>query len=213
MLIETLLNQLLPDMPGCPDITAINALRNSAIELCKETFCWNVIQDPFQLADLQSAYDIDVPTDAAVVRLMEVTMAVGPLLPKTMVEIGLLLPGWQSAQSSRPIYYNCAPAPTTIRVFPTPMNALRQTVTLRVAYQPTLSAETLPDTVVNDQFETLLDGARARLFAMPGRAWSNLPLVDFYNTRFAAKKCDLRISQIHENVVGSLSVQSRPFGY
>lgn len=209
--IDDLLPQLLPEVSGCPSAIARNAIRNAAIEFCRDTHAWNLIQDPTTLIDLQHTYDIDVPEDAKVAAVLAIWDAVDKLRSKTMSEIEEALPDWQTARSPRPLYFNSSSGDGTVRLFPTPYLSQRARVTMRVAFVPTRTATTLDDDMVEDNFEVLMAGAKARLMAMPG-AWANPQLAAFNGGRFEAGKVDARIKVLHEGVVGSLYAKPRRFG-
>ncbi|WOB06468.1 hypothetical protein [Piscinibacter gummiphilus] len=213
MLFDDLLPQLLGEVPGCPDITAINALRNAAIEFCRETEAWAELQeDPIPLADNEHTYDVECPSDAVVVRVLEAWVDGSPLTGKSMSEIGVLMPGWQSDVSNRPIYFNAKEAPNRLRLFPTPANTQGELLTLRVAYAPKVNGKRISDQVGNRHLEALMSGAKARLMAMPKRAWTDLALADYHKTQFANAITDRRIDDLHGGVPSSLTVKPVRFG-
>lgn len=213
MLIDDLLPQLLADVPGCPDATARAAMVNAAIALCRESQAWREIQDPITLIDGQHTYDLDVPVDAKPVGAASVWLPGRRVVSKTMDQIEVLMPSWQSATGSAPLYFHNVAGASAIRVFPIPQNSQRARLTIRAIYQPKLGATTLPDALIDAAFETILEGARMRLFAMPKKDWSDAGLASAHGTLFNNGVVDLRIRTIHEDTPGTLTVVARRFGF
>lgn len=205
-----LLPRLLPRVPGCPDFTAIESLRDATIEFCKETKGWNSDQ-PVVLIDGQPIYGLEVPVDARVVEVMQAWVPCGRIWPKSMLDIQALLPNWQGAQGSQPAYYN-SPTDSTVRFFPTPMNSLGLVVMLRTAYAPVMDADSIDDEFGEENYKALLDGALADLMAMPGKSWTNPQLGAVHQGRFAQAKTDIRIKVLHDGVPSVLTAQAPPFG-
>ncbi len=213
MLIADFLPSLLVDAPECPDETARQAIVAAARELCRESLVWNVIQDPFPLTDNEPVYDIETYDEAEPVLVMEAWLPTSRLFSKTMAEIGRLLQNWQVASGSTPVYFNSVDGETTVRVFPIPLNSQRQPLTLRTAFRPTRAATTLPDALINNWDELLLQGARSKLFMQSRKPWTDAKLAVVNGEQFEGGKVVARIKVLHENAPGSITVQPREFGF
>lgn len=212
--IDELLPQLLPEVAGCPDVTARQALLNAAIEFCRDSGAWDEVQeDGYTLRDGQSTYDIEADGDARVLLIKRAWHRWGELVPKSQAELDLVLPNWQYAQSNVPVYYNTADSGQALRVYPVPMNSQGLKLSLRAAFVPRMDAKYLGEKLVNDWFEPLLSGAKARLMAAPGRAWSNPPLAAYHRGLFDAAKTDVRIAAEADGAQASGRVRVRPFGF
>jgi hypothetical protein len=213
MLFEDLLPQLLGEAPGCPDVTAINALRRATIEFCERTHAWSELQeDPTPLEEGVHTYEIEAPAGARVELVLEVWVNGAPLTGKSMAEIGRLVPGWQTATANRPVYFNAEEGENQLRLFPIPAALNGELLTARVAYAPTSTSNRIADSVANKDLEALISGALGRLMVMPNKAWSNAPLASYHLERFEAAITKRRIKKAHGNVSSSLSVAPRAFG-
>lgn len=208
-----LLPYLLAEVPGVPDVTAKQALTMAAIEFCRETQAWSELQDPIAVIDKIHTYDLEPVTGASIVTVKQVWAADRELVPVTLAKLVEVMPNWQTAQGSDPVYYNGAADWSSIRIFPTPINANRQKLTLRVAYQPSLTATTLPDFLVNVYLEAILSGAKARLMLMPQKAWTNPELGGYHKGLFDAAIVQSRIDDMHERHPGTITVRPRRFGF
>jgi hypothetical protein len=213
MKIEVLFPYLLADVPGVPDVTAKQALLLSTIEFCVHTHAWDEIQDPVTLSDAVNEYDVDVPQDARVVAIKNIWTAAKELTPVTMSQLQQAVPNWQVATSNIPMYYNAPADLGSFRVYPIPTNAMGLAITLRAAYAPTLSAASVPDSVINRYLESIVSGAKYRLMATPGKGWSNAPLAAYHQQRFDEGVNRAKIDILHDKTQGSLKIKPVRFGF
>ncbi len=130
MKLEEFYRHILPEVLGCPDPTLNAKIIAAAAEFCRETLVWNEVQDPFALEDGVYDYDLDVPTGAFIVTVMDV-WSNDCLLSPTSTKI----PFGQSAEPSqfRVSEFN------TLRVFPTPASPT-SSLMVHAAYAPLSTA-------------------------------------------------------------------------
>ena len=206
---------VLPQVIGCPDPLLKQAVVMASIEFCQQTLAWTEIQDPVLLIGGVADYDLEAPSsDAIVVTVRDVWLGVKRLIPTNMEALPRLLPNWSTAESSEPLYYNAAHDRNIIRVFPKPVSpAPGLSLVMRAAYMPTANAATLPDFLGQRYMEVISSGAKYRLMTMPGVAWSNPTLGTYYRQLFDAGVVEARIAEAHDRTPGSISVQSRRFGF
>lgn len=212
MKLDDFLPHLLPELPGCPDSIIKQQLLFGCIELCQETHAWNEIQDPIQILDKQYEIDVETPRDTRIVAVKDVWAASRKLRPVTMPQLFEMMPNWQTAEGSEPTYYNASIDYRTIRIFPIPLGANRQTLTMRVAYAPEMAATTIPDELAIKFWDALIGGAKSRLMVMPGKSWSNAALAVYNRRLFDDGILKAKIAALHDRVEGSLSVRPHPFG-
>lgn len=213
MKLDDFFPYVLPEVMGCPDPVLRNAVRMSVIEFCNASQAWSVISDPLALEEGVQDYEIETPVGAYAQTVRDVWMGSTRLQAITMAALQEVLPNWQTAQGSEPIYYNQAQERGSIRVFPIPTNVHGQELVMRVVFQPTLTTNTVPDWLGQDQMETIAAGAKYRLLLIPGQAWSNPNLGAYYKSQFDNSVTNARIEEAHERVPGSITVSPRSFGY
>ena len=64
---ELYLPEVLVDVPGCPDIVAVNAVRNAAIDFCEKSQVWQYdFTAKVSLVAAQAVYALTPPTGARV---------------------------------------------------------------------------------------------------------------------------------------------------
>ena len=200
-----------PEVPGCPEVLIKQAIVQTAIEFCAETLAWQEIQDPIIMIDKANELDVEVPRDARIVTVKDIWASNRRLRPVTMEQLFERIPNWQTAESSEPAYYNASADWQTIKIFPSPLDAKRAKITMRVAYAPTLTATALPDEIVTKHLDGLTGGAKSRLMLMPGRSWTNTQLAGVYRVQFNDQMLKAKIDILHDRVQGSVSVRPHPF--
>lgn len=215
MQAQDLLPHVMVDVPGCPLPIAQMALMRAAITLCSETDAWQEVQDPIQLIDGETSYQVDAPSGAELRRVLSVWTPSGELKAIPSGQVSDILPNWQSATGSEPMFYVGVQGSPEIHIYPRPYNmaAGGVAITVKASYKPKLSSTTLPDSLVSENFEALLAGTKANLMITPGRAWSNPQLAGFYKTEFENAIVDVRIKAMHDGVQGSITARPRRFGF
>lgn len=211
MNVSDLIHFISPEVPGCPDVLIKQAIVQTAIEFCTETLAWQEIQDPIIMIDRANELDVEVPRDARIVTVKDIWASNRRLRPVTMEQLFERIPNWQTAESSEPAYYNASADWQTIKIFPSPLDAKRAKLTMRVAYAPTLTATTLPDEIVTKHLDGITGGTKGRLMIMPGKTWSNPQAGGIYLLQFADQMLKAKINILHDRVQGSLSVRPHPF--
>ena len=213
MNIEALHTYVLPELPGAPDVLVSQALLLATIEFCVESLAWELIQDPVSVLDKQNELDVEVPRDARIVLVKDVWMANRRLLPVTMAELQERLPDWQTATGSDPAYYNASIDWKTIRIFPSPLNANRAKLTMRVALAPELAAKTIPDELGIKYLDALCSGAKARLMLMPDKAWSNAQVGMYHRRIFDDGVTKAKVESFLDRVQGQTAVRPVAYGH
>lgn len=205
---ENYLQEVLPDVAGCPIQVAENAIRNSAIEFCNKS---RVYRD--KLADMLTAqgtakYTIATPVDSEMIALHKVqhndqTFPL-PTIPAIHLDRARL-----STNEQKPRWYN-SPTPAEIEFFFTP-DAI-YTVELWAILKPTKAATSGPDFLFNDWLEPISSGAKARLLAMSGRPWSDKSMVKFHRREFTDGWVEAKIRDAKSNVFSSSTLRPQNFG-
>lgn len=205
---------ILVDVLGCPAPLLDQALVLAAQEFCRETFAWTEAQDPVQLVDGINDYELDVPAQATALAVRDVWFNGRRLHPATLGDLQRAMPNWATTQGNEPAYYNAATERGSIRVFPMPAGVVGQSLTIRTAFSPTLTATTLPDFLGSYHAEILASGAKARLMMMAGdKPWANAQLGLYHRKLFDDGIANAKIAEIHDRVPGPLYVAPRRFGF
>lgn len=176
----SLLPEVLPSVPGCADIVAVNAIRNSVIEFCERTLYWQELQDSATVTTADFPYDLKAPAGARVTQVLAVIVNGTPIDP-TGADALAAVSNWQNHTAQQPLaYYHITPQQIGLY----PALGTSATLQIRVAYAPTRTATAFEEYLYQTYMEALADGALYRLLGMPGRAWSNPELGLFHRRKF-----------------------------
>lgn len=155
---------LSPLLPGCPKETMRRYLAEAAADFFARTYLWRDTIDAVYLAPNQIEYDLD--SDAVVEDVISVTYK-GQLLERTDLR---LLPTERLGETGDPVAF-WVQADSTIRVFPTP--EARGTLTVQAVLKPSRSGTGVDNWIFETWAQVLVDGAVAKIAAIPGMDWSD----------------------------------------
>lgn len=111
-LFSSLVPRLNPSVPGCPQRTLLNAIRDSAIRTCERTLAWRYLPPTFDLLPGVHEYTYNKPTNADVHVLFEAVMNNYPLERLTMEDAIARYPQWADIYSGQDpsVVWNLTPA-------------------------------------------------------------------------------------------------------
>lgn len=216
MKIEDFYPYVLPELPDCPDETLRQAVVRTAIDFFRHTHAWSEIADAVRLEEGVSEYDIDYPSGAIAETVGGVWCGTQELIPKTISELNDALPGWQTARSNRPVFYNATGDWGTIRLYPTPHGVSSMspapTLTLRGVFIPRLNATDLPNWMGDRFLDCIEAGVKGRLMMQPNQKWSQPQLGAAHHANYLELRADARITVLAERVPGVTRVRPVAFG-
>jgi len=167
------LQEVLPQCPGVPELVAINAIRNAAIDFCEQSQ-W--LQYPAAAIDgvaNQAVYALAVLTDTRVSMITDAWWDTLRLIPKSEDQLAQLFGAdWRTMQGG-PNYYLRDTDPTSITVVPYPIISEPGALTMKTTLCPTRASMTVDPNLIEYWLEPIASGAKARLMAMPGQPYFN----------------------------------------
>jgi hypothetical protein len=171
-------DEVMPELPGAPPAALVkNAIRNAAIEFCDRTWVYRVPHDPISSAGNVAEYDIETPTKTKPVKLHRVWYDKKEIFPKTADELAALYSHWPSA-SGTPLYFTQRRFDAVILV-PIPTASISSAITAEIAIKPSRAATGISSDIYEKYLEEIAYGAKARLFAMKAKPWSDAKLAAF----------------------------------
>lgn len=170
---------VLPDVPGCPEITADVALRAALIEFCEKSLIVQRDHDPITVIANTSDYDLEPPTGQLVAKIMRAwfkNTQLDPVAPDNVDAATIYNRQFADAsiKKAEPKQF-LQKDERTITVYPIPKDTAPNSLTLRVAYKPTRKATTFEDVLFEDYAEGIAHGAKYRLLGMANKPWTNGP--------------------------------------
>ena len=171
--ITKFLPEVLPYVRDCPEIAAINAIRNAAIEFCAESLIWRYEADGISLEDGVAEYAIGYPLQSEVVTIVAANLGTKPLMPRNEEELAQILGAdWRTKEG--PVQYVMHDDPNLVRVAWVPDQNYTDQLKLIVALQPSRTATTLPKFLLDRWVEEIAMGAKARLHDTPAQPYYDL---------------------------------------
>ena len=148
-------------VPGCPDPTVEQALRDASIEFFRRTRAWMEWLEPIVTGGTLREYELELPTGAEVVRIERATRAGQPLEVqgfRTLTSDPARIAGGDLALVSG----------DRVSVVLTQAVAPRERVQVQASLMPTATATGLGDTLFGQHRQAIAEGAKHRLLRMPG---------------------------------------------
>ena len=163
-------------------MTATSFLRQSAIEFMADSGCYVVTVPSFALTAPTVSYQHSPPADLQVQAVVEATI-IGATEPLNLADPTLVYTAINTNVNTQyPTVFISGDDNISFTVWPAP--AVNCTLTYRYSLRPTETAATLPDMVYNIYAEAIVAGAKAKLLALPDKAWTNDKLAMQHQAEF-----------------------------
>lgn len=179
---ETLLPEILPMVPGCPDTLIENSIRSAVIELCERAGVYQQELDPVTTVANIYEYDLEAPQGTTVHKIVWVTHLGKDLEPISAPLLEQRLPKWRQ-ENGVPEYFIKQTA-STFWLAPVPSATSAASTRLRVILKPTHTSTACDDDVMNDYRDTIVNGTLGRLLRLPSKDWSDLTAASVYTQLF-----------------------------
>lgn len=175
---------LLPLVPGCPNVIAAHELRRAAQVFCEQTKAWKVVEAARPVAaDTETVAAAPSDSGMELSEIDRVTYDGKRLDAETLDSIeqdhGA---NWETHTGTPFAYFQLTPG--EIRLYPKPVEAALTGIVFTLVVKPSDTATGIPDDLAIKYRDAFHVGAKARLMAMPGRAWSNPGDASAYGTAF-----------------------------
>lgn len=164
---------LLPQVPGCPNVLAVHELRRAAQDFCEKTMAWKVIETARAVtAGTETVAAAPADTGMELSEVERVSYDGKRLDPETLDSIeqnhGA---NWEAHTGTPFAYFQLTPG--EIRLYPTPAEDAQTGIVFTLVVKPSDTATGLPDDLAIKYRNAIHTGAKARLMAMTGKPWSN----------------------------------------
>lgn len=211
---EDFFSWVLPDVAGCPEITAIQSIRDSVIQFCELSLIHQTDHDPISVTAKIADYDLESPiANTRIVKVMKAFYKGSELAPASPDEvtdpgvyntsIGGYTPNYQPPTS----FFQKDTA--SITLMPIPDQSVANAITMRVALVPSRSSSSCEDFIFEQWVEPIAAGAVARLQISSGKPYSNPQAAAANQARFMAGVNVARSRAVRGFNRSSLSVQMR----
>lgn len=170
---------ILPEVPGCPELTVDVAIRSSLIEFCEKSLVVQRDLDPVTVIAGSIDYDLEPPDGQLVSKILRVwykSTELPPVAPDNVdaaEAYNRLFSGANTDRAEPKSFFQ--KDDVTLSVYPIPKDTVPNGLTIRAALKPTRSAEEFEDVLFQDYAEVIANGAKYRLLSMASKPWTNGP--------------------------------------
>jgi len=187
---SSLVKEVLPYVPLCPDSLVEQNLRSATIEFCERSKAYILDIDPFNTISGVYEYDFDIPTGTEVHQVLLMTHDGNDMDPISPRSLELNYPDWRNRTGQPHVYLQ--KTPTTFWTVPVPSGS-KQVIT-SVALKPSRTSNNIDTNISNQYRDAIVYGTLYRLLRMPSREWTDIGAAQEYLYQFnlEIKQAELR---------------------
>lgn len=175
---------LLPDVRGCTPSMADVELRNAIVRLMEEGRVWVKLLDPILSIANEGEYDLDAPERKhRVLEVKRLWYNKKPLTPVTADQLEGEYDYWPG-EVGTPKFYTSLDQ-HTVRLVPMPDTGNVE-IGIRAAIAPTQDVTEIDDLLFDTYRMDIVIGAKAGLFSMKDKPWTDSTRAAYYLQRFEA---------------------------
>lgn len=176
----SLVKEILPYVPLCPDALVEQHIRAATIEFCERSKAYILDMDPFNTTSGVYEYDFDIPVATEVHQVLYMTHDGNDMDPISPRSLELNYPDWRNRTGSPHVYLQ--KSSSLFWIVPVPSGS--KEVIVSVALKPTRTSNNIDSTISNQYRDAIIYGALYRLLRMPGREWTDVGAAREYLAQF-----------------------------
>ena len=207
---ESLIKEILPYVPGCPDSVVESNLRAATIEFCEKTKAYVQDLDPITSISGTYEYDFGQPTGTSVHSILWMIHDGEDLDPISPRSLELNYPDWRDRSSTPQVYLQ--KNADTFWVVPVPNSKITNSIQLSVALKPTRTTNNISTSFSNDYRDGIIFGTLYRLLRIPSRDWSDPLAASYYLGLFGEQVAAAELRARSGDLGVKRSVQYRGVG-
>lgn len=178
------LPEVLPYVHDCPQLVAINAIRNAAIEFCEKSHYWQLDIDPMNVEAGEGNFIVPCPEGTVFIDAKMGWMNGRQLHAKSVEELTRMYRSMDFREAiGSPAYITRVRGDEVILV-PRPDRTQQAALTIRAVVAPARNATFIEKDVYEKFLEAIAKGARARLHSTPGQPYYDMTLSVMYQREF-----------------------------
>jgi hypothetical protein len=178
------LNEVMPDVPGCPVAMAINALRNATIDFCTRTQAWRASLDPINVVAATATYALAAPAAyplADIGEIQKVMLDDTEIYPSNPVQLDAWFSQWRTLSTMGVAFYT---RPDDERITLASLPDAAGVLQVEVSLVPARDATGMDTALYKRHLEAVAHGAKARLMAIPKKPWSDPATASYHLDEF-----------------------------
>lgn len=187
-------DEILPEVPGVLQALALNAIKQAVIEFFDRSWVWIGDQAAIPIVALTNEYAYTPAVDTEVARALKIWVNKLPLTPKTMGELSDFYGDYMVVEGAPEFFIQ--DRPDKLILVPKPTSVPTIGITGKVALKPTQAAAQIiaaGDVYANKHREAIAIGAKARLFRIPKKPWTDTSQASDLAAKFDAKIAEAKL--------------------
>ena len=186
---ESLVKDVLPYVPGCPDSLIQTNIRSAAIELCEKSKAFTFDLDPITTISGEYEYEFDQPSGTEVHQILWATYDGNDLDPISPRSLELNYPDWRDKTGTPTVYLQ----KTASSFWLVPVPNTNKELLLNVALKPTRTTNNIDTEFSNTYRDGIIYGTIYRLLRIPAKQWTDpIAAADYFNL-FQAEVSDAEL--------------------
>ena len=186
---ESLVKDVLPYVPGCPDSLIQTNIRSAAIELCEKSKAFTFDLDPITTISGEYEYEFDQPSGTDVHQILWATYDGHDLDPISPRSLELNYPDWRDKTGTPTVYLQ--KTVNTFWLVPVPNDG--KELLINVALKPTRTTNNIDTEFSNTYRDGIIYGTIFRLLRIPQKVWTDpIASADYFNL-FQAEIADAEL--------------------
>jgi len=166
---DSLIRDVLPYVPGCPDALIESNLRSATIEFCEKSKAYVQDLDNITTVSGTHEYEFDQPTGTDVHQILWATYDGHDLDPISPRSLELNYPDWRDRGGTPTVYLQ--KTPDSFWLVPVPNSG--KELLLGVALKPTRTSNNINTDFSDTYRDGILYGTIYRLLRIPAKEWTN----------------------------------------
>ena len=179
---DSLIRDILPFVPNCPDSLIESTLRSATIEFAERSKAYVFDLDAITSISGVYEYEFDQPSGTDVHQILWMTYDGDDLDPISPRSLELNYSDWRNKTSVPQVYLQ--KTPDTFWVVPVPGSAVNNGIQLSVALKPSRTTNNIDTTFSNSYRDGIVYGALYRLLRIPAKDWTDLRAASDYLSLF-----------------------------
>lgn len=166
------LNDVQPDVPGCPRVVILDAVRQTAIRFCQDTMLWRYNMEPLITQVGVREYELDYPLETRVVSVRAMIWKGKKLDEKSADVLDSEDPAWRTRKGQPDGYVFDDPNTILLSHEPQTEHELSATLVLK----PSQTSQVCGDILFEEYRKEIAAGAISMLMLMPKKPWTDYEL-------------------------------------
>jgi len=191
---DVFLSEVIPYVRDVPEMVALQAVRNAAIQFCEMTRVLQLNLEPMDVTQSVSKYEFDPPIGYKIVDIMEAWFGDQLLIPKPVEELTRIYrtSNWNTLDGNP--YYYFRDRTQEVQLVPMPKVTETGKLKIRASISPVRASTTVDGELYERYFEHIAMGARARLCDTPNQPYYDPKSAQTYLKRFSDAMTHTRTS-------------------